>query len=225
MSATLFIVATPVGNVEDLSPRARRALTEVDLVVCEDTRHTGRLLSRLGLKQKLLSLHDHNERRRIPKVLFELEAGHDVALVSDAGTPLLSDPGFPLVRAALEAGYEVVPLPGPSALLAALVASGLPPYPFTFIGFPPPKTGRRRRFFARFAELDHTIVFFEGPHRIIASLADARSVLGDRPAVVARELTKLHEEFVRGPLSEIETELSSRPAIKGEICVVVGAAD
>lgn len=223
MSGTLFIVATPVGNLDDLSTRALKVLTEVRLVACEDTRHTGRLLSRLGIKKRLLSLHEHNEQRRIPGLIAELEAGGDVALVSDAGTPLLSDPGYPLVRAAIARNCAVVPVPGPSAVLAALVASGLPPYPFTFGGFPPPKRARRRRFFARFCDLGHTFVFFEGPHRILKSLADAGDVFGDRPSAVARELTKMHEEILRGRLSELATELESRPALKGEFCVVIGA--
>jgi 16S rRNA (cytidine1402-2'-O)-methyltransferase len=222
LSSTLFVVSTPIGNLKDLSSRAEDVLREVDVVACEDTRHTGRLLSGLGIKNRLLSLHEHNERRRIPGLMAELEGGADVALVSDAGTPLLSDPGYPLVRAAIENGYTVVPIPGPSAALSALVASGLPPYPFTFCGFPPPKRARRQRFFARFATLGHTLVYFEGPHRILASLSDAREALGDRQAAVARELTKLHEEVLRGSLSEIEATLSARPSMKGEFCVVIG---
>ena len=224
MSGTLFIVSTPIGNLEDLSARAEKVLRQVDVVACEDTRHTGRLLSRLGIKSRLRSLHEHNERHRIPGILADLDAGTDVALVSDAGTPLLSDPGYPLVRAAIEAGLSVVPIPGPSAALAALVASGLPPYPFTFCGFPPPKRARRQRFFARFADLGHTLVYFEGPHRILKSLEDASAVFGDRPAAVARELTKMHEEILRGSLSELAAELASRTSLKGEFCVVIGAA-
>ena len=224
MTGTLFIVSTPIGNLNDLSPRAQRVLAEVDIVACEDTRHTGRLLKRLGISSRLVSLHEHNEQRRLPGLLATLEAGNDVALVSDAGTPLLSDPGYPLVRAAIESDLHVVPVPGPSAALAALVASGLPPYPFTFGGFPPPKRSRRRRFFSRFSDLRHTFVFFEAPHRILGSLDDAREVFGDRPAAIARELTKMHEETLRGKLSELEAEIASRPSIKGEFCVVVGAS-
>ncbi len=153
MPGRLLLVSTPIGNLEDLSPRAARALAEADLVACEDTRHTGRLLAHLGLKKTLVSLHEHNERARLPQILAALEAGAAVAVVSDAGTPLLSDPGFPLVRAAVEAGHRVEPIPGPSAILAALVASGLPPYPFTFAGFPPPKSGKRRSFYRRLAPL------------------------------------------------------------------------
>jgi 16S rRNA (cytidine1402-2'-O)-methyltransferase len=219
----LLLVATPIGNLEDLSPRAARALAGADLVACEDTRRTGKLLAHLGARARLVSLHEQNERRRIPALLAALAAGKTVALVSDAGTPLLSDPGFPLVRAAIEAGTRVEPLPGPSALLAALVASGLPPYPFTFAGFPPPKPGRRRSFFRRFAALDHTLVVFESPHRLAASLDDAAAELGaGRPAALARELTKLHEEIVRGTLGELAERARATEPI-GEHVVVVGS--
>jgi 16S rRNA (cytidine1402-2'-O)-methyltransferase len=220
----LLVVATPIGNLEDLSPRARRAFEEADLVACEDTRRTGLLLSRLGVKRPLVSLHEHNERQRLPRLLAALEGGGTVALVSDAGTPLVSDPGYLLVREALSRGIRVEPVPGPSALLAVLVVSGLPPHPVTFCGFPPPKRGKRRAFYERFATLDHTLVVFESPHRLVASLADALEVLGDRPAAVGRELTKLHEEVVRGPLSEVLAELESRGGLKGECAVVLGGA-
>jgi 16S rRNA (cytidine1402-2'-O)-methyltransferase len=218
----LLVVSTPIGNLEDLSPRARRAFEAADLVACEDTRRTGRLLAGLGIKRRLVSLHEHNERARVPQLLEALERGEIVALASDAGTPLVSDPGFVLVREATRGGVRVEPIPGPSALLAALVASGLPPGPFTFAGFPPPKTGKRRSFYARFAELDHTLVFFESPHRLIRSLQDAAAELGDRPAAVGRELTKLHEEVLRGSLAELTAELSARDSLKGEFVVVVG---
>ena len=222
MPGKLSVVATPIGNLDDLTPRGREALAAADLIACEDTRHTGRLLAHLGLDKPLVSLHEHNERQRLPRLLAELAAGRTIALVSDAGTPLVSDPGYLLVREAAARGVRIEPLPGPSALLAALVASALPPHPFTFVGFPPPKPGKRRNFFRRLAELDHTLVFYESPHRVVASLADARSALGDRPAAVCRELTKLHEEILRGPLSELSDELAARPAVKGEIVVVVG---
>lgn len=218
----LLVVATPIGNLDDLSPRARRAFEEADRVACEDTRRTGLLLANLGIKRPLISLHEHNERRRLPRLLEALEQGETIALVSDAGTPLVSDPGYLLVREAVEKGVRVEPIPGPSALLAALVASALPPHPFTFCGFPPPKGGKRRTFYERFAGLDHTLVVFESPHRLLASLEDAVAVLGDRQAVVARELTKLHEEVIRGRLSEILETLGERPAIKGEIVLVIG---
>lgn len=218
----LLVVATPIGNLDDLSPRAREAFEEADLVACEDTRRTGLLLSRLGIKRPLVSLHEHNERRRLPRLLAALEGGETVALASDAGTPLISDPGYLLVREAVARGLRVEPIPGPSALLAALVVSGLPPHPFTFCGFPPPKGGKRRSFYERFTALDHTLVVYESPHRLVASLEDALEVLGDRPAAVARELTKLHEEVLRGTLSELLAELEARPSLKGEFVLVVG---
>jgi len=218
----LLVVSTPIGHLDDLSARARAALDDADVVACEDTRHSGRLLARLGLKKRLLSLHEHNERRRLPQILELLDRGLTVALVSDAGTPLLADPGFPLVREATRQGFRVEPVPGPSAVLAALVVSGLPPHPFTFAGFPPPKAGKRRRFYERFAALDHTLVVYESPHRLLASLDDALEVLGDRPAAICRELTKLHEETLRGPLVELITQLRERPALKGEFVLVLG---
>jgi 16S rRNA (cytidine1402-2'-O)-methyltransferase len=224
MSGELLIVSTPIGNLDDLSPRAPEALDRVAAVACEDTRRTGLLLSRLGMKKRLISLHEHNERRRLPQILGLLEEGESVALVSDAGTPLVADPGYPLVREAAAAGVRVTPIPGPSAVLAALVASALPPHPFTFLGFPPPKSGRRRRYFGRFRELDHTLVFYESPHRLLASLEDAAEILGPRPAVIGREITKLHEEWLRGTLPELLVELRRRPALKGEFVVVVGGA-
>lgn len=222
MPGKLTVVATPIGNLDDLSPRARSALSEADLIACEDTRHTGRMLARLGLETRLISLHEHNERQRVPHLLEQLEGGLQVALVSDAGTPLLSDPGFVLVRAAASEAIPVEHVPGASAILTALVVSALPPYPFTFLGFPPPRKGKRQRFFARFADLRHTLVFFESPHRIVVSLEDAIESLGDRPAAVGRELTKLHEEVLRGQISEIHAELAHRPSLKGEFTVVVG---
>jgi 16S rRNA (cytidine1402-2'-O)-methyltransferase len=220
----LYVVSTPIGNLGDLSERAARTLAEVDLVACEDTRHTGRLLKGLGLERRLVSLHEHNEAARLPRLLERLAAGESVALVSDAGTPLLSDPGYLLVREAIARGVDVRVVPGPSAALAALTLSGLPPHPFTFLGFPPPKAGRRRRFFRRFAQLEHTLVLFESPHRIRASLADLRGELGNRPVALAREMTKLHEEVLRGELDEVIEALEARSAVKGEIVLVVGGA-
>jgi 16S rRNA (cytidine1402-2'-O)-methyltransferase len=220
----LLVVATPIGNLDDLSPRARAALAGADLVACEDTRRTGLLLHHLGISRPLVSLHEHNERQRLPRLLADLEAGSTIALASDAGTPLLSDPGFLLVREAVARGIPIEPVPGPSALLAALVASGLPPYPFTFGGFPPPRAGKRRAFYRRLGGLGHTLVVYESPHRILASLADAQAELGDRPAAAGRELTKLHEEFLRGRLSEIHARLSELPALKGELTLVIGGA-
>jgi len=219
----LLVVATPIGNLDDLSARARQAFEAADLVACEDTRHTGRLLAHLGVKRPLVSLHEHNERQRLPRLLDELAAGRTIALASDAGTPLVSDPGYLLVREAISHGHRVEPIPGPSAALAALVVSGLPPHPFTFCGFPPPKRGKRRTFYERFADLAHTLVVYESPHRLLASLGDALEVLGDRPVAVARELTKLHEEVLRGGLAEVLAALRERPVIKGELVVVIGA--
>jgi 16S rRNA (cytidine1402-2'-O)-methyltransferase len=221
MPGKLLVVATPIGNLDDLSERARAAFESADLIACEDTRHTGRLLAHLGIKKPLISLHEHNERQRLPRLLADLEEGKVIAVASDAGTPLLSDPGFLLVREAAARGLRIEPIPGPSALLAALVASGLPPYPFTFAGFPPPKSGKRRTFYKEWAALGHTLIFFESPHRLLASLEDALAELGDRPAAVARELTKLHEEILRGPLSSILEELRGRVSLKGEFVVVV----
>lgn len=200
-------------------------LAAADVVACEDTRRTGRLLAHLGLRRPLRSLHEHNERRRVEEILRRLAEGQEVAVVSDAGTPLLSDPGFLAVRAAAAAGYVVRPVPGPSAVLAALVASGLPPHPFTFLGFPPPRSGRRRRFLERFADLDHTLVLFESPHRLLDSIDDLLTVLGDRPAAIAREMTKLHEEVLRGKLADLRERLAGRASLKGEFVVVVGGRE
>jgi len=228
VAGRLRIVATPIGNLADLTPRAREALLSADLIACEDTRRTGRLFQSLGAggrdrRPPLLPLHDHNEDRQIGRVLERLEQGDAVALVSDAGTPLVSDPGFRLARAAVAKNIPVEALPGPSAILAALVVSGLPPYPFTFLGFPPPKQGKRRRFFEAHADLTHTVVFFESPQRAAASLADAAAVFGEaREAAVARELTKLHEEVLRGSLADVAAEVAERGKLRGEVTVVVG---
>lgn len=221
-SGRLVVVSTPIGNLDDLSPRAQASLEEADLIACEDTRRTGRLMSHIGVKRRLLSVHEHNERNRVPQLLEALERGLTVALVSDAGTPLLSDPGYHVVKAAIEAGHAVEAVPGPSAPLAALVLSGLPPLPYTFVGFPPVKTGKRRRFYTEWGALDHSIVIFESPHRIVKSLRDAQEALGDRRAAVGRELTKLHEEVLRGTLSELIEILGERERVKGEIVVVLG---
>ncbi len=222
----IVVVATPIGNLKDVSGRARTALAEADLIACEDTRRTGLLLQHLGIeKRRLKSLHEHNEQRRIPEILEWVSTGSTVALVSDAGTPLISDPGYRLVRAAIAQGIEVDAAPGASAPIVALVLSGLPPHPFTFVGFPPPKRGARIRFLRRFESFDHTLILFEAPHRLVACLEDAIGVLGDRRAAVGRELTKLHQEIVRGRLSEIRQTLGARPKIKGEITLVIDRAD
>jgi len=224
MPGKLLIVSSPIGNLDDVSPRAQEALKQADLVACEDTRHSGRLLAHLGIHQRLVSLHQHNERRRLPQLKSQLQQGSTIALLSDAGTPLLSDPGYPLVQAAIELGCRIEPIPGPSALLAALVVSGLPTHAFTFAGFPPPKSGKRQRFYARYADLPHTLVFYESPHRLLASLSDAEAIFGDRPAAVARELTKLHEEVLRASLSQLRAVLGERPSLKGEFVLLIGPA-
>jgi 16S rRNA (cytidine1402-2'-O)-methyltransferase len=218
----LLVVATPIGNLGDLSARARQAIEAADLVACEDTRRSGLLLHGLGIKKPLLSLHEHNERQRLPRVLGALAGGSTVALLSDAGTPLVSDPGFLLVREAVALGAAVEAIPGPSAVLAALVVSGLPAIPFTFAGFPPPKSGKRRLFYRGLASLGHTLVIFESPHRLVASLEDAIAELGDRPASLARELTKLHEEILRGGLASLRERIAARLTLKGEFVLVVG---
>lgn len=221
----LVLVATPIGNLGDMTERGKSVLDDADLVACEDTRRTGQLLQLLGLDRRpLVSLHEHNEVRRIPEILRRLSDGESVALVSDAGTPLVSDPGFKLVRAAIEAGIPIEGVPGPSAPVLALALSGLPPLPFTFAGFAPAKRGQRHRFFERYASLDHTLVLFESPHRLVACLEDAAEILGERRAAVARELTKLHQEVVRGPLPQLAAEFGQRPGVKGEITLVVAAA-
>lgn len=223
--STLYVVSTPIGNVQDLSPRAESVLAGVDRVLAEDTRHTGVLFKRLGLKVTLVSLHAHNEASRIEQVLTWLEAGEELALVSDAGTPLVSDPGGRLVRAAVDAGHQVVPVPGPSAPLAALVASGLPCERFAFLGFVPRKGGERRAMLQRVAGSEETTVLFESPERLGALLSDlAAACGGERSAAVARELTKLHETVVRGTLDELVRYYDGRAA-RGEVTLVVGAAE
>ena len=216
-----MVIATPIGNLEDLSIRARESLITADLIACEDTRRTGRLMAHLGVKRPLLSLHEHNERGRLPQVIRALEEGKTIALVSDAGTPLLSDPGFLAVRACVDHGAQVAVVPGPSAALTALVVSGLAPIPHTFLGFPPVKTGKRRRFYERWGRLEHTLILFESPHRLIKSLLDLQAILGDRKIAVARELTKIHEEVVRGSCTEVLEILQARERIRGEIVLVV----
>ncbi|MFN3412551.1 MAG: 16S rRNA (cytidine(1402)-2'-O)-methyltransferase [Thermoanaerobaculum sp.] len=217
---TLFVVATPIGTLADLSPRARGVLASVAVILAEDTRRTGKLLAAAGISTKLLPFHEHNERKVLPGILAKLEAGMSVALVSDAGTPLLCDPGYRLVRACRLAGLPVAAVPGPSAVTAALSVAGLPPYPFTFLGFLPPKGEARKRFLRRFAELDHTLVVFLSPHRLSAELADCAQVLGgEREACLLAELSKVHERGEYGTLGALaeKTHLA-----KGEFTLVVG---
>jgi len=221
MSGTLYLVATPIGNLEDITHRAVRLLGEVSVIACEDTRHTRKLLNHYGINTRTISYHEHNERERAAELLKLLETGADVAIVSDAGTPGISDPGFQLARLAIEAGVQIVPVPGPSALIAALIASGLPTDEFFFGGFLPARSGARRTRLAELRSLPATLVFYEAPHRIAASLRDAHEVLGEREAVVARELTKMHEEIARGRLSELATRFASREHARGEMVLVI----
>jgi 16S rRNA (cytidine1402-2'-O)-methyltransferase len=218
----LYLVATPIGNLEDITLRALRILKEVDQIACEDTRHTQKLLNHYNIQKPLVSYHEHNEMTRAPELVLAMEQGAQIALVSDAGMPLVSDPGYRLVTLSLRHHLPVVPIPGAVALLAALSASGLPNEEFLFAGFLPARTGERRRALQRLRIEDRTIIFYEAPHRIEETLADAREILGDRPACLAREVTKLHEEFRRGTLSELAASLSERPA-RGEITLLIGA--
>lgn len=220
---TLYIVATPIGNREDISLRALRVLREVALVAAEDTRHTGQLLAHYGIAARYLSLHEHNERERAAEIVARLDAGDDVALVSDAGTPLIADPGARVVEAVRAAGHHVVPIPGPVALIAAAVSSGLVPGPFTFVGFLPPKRAARRAALASLRALPHPVICYEAPHRLAAMLADACDLLGDRPCALCRELTKLHEEIDVSTLAAAVRALEEKPA-RGEYVVIIGAA-
>lgn len=220
-SGCLYLVATPIGNLEDITLRALRILREADQIACEDTRHTQKLLNHYGIAKPLLSYHEHNEMTRAPELVLAMEQGAQIALVSDAGMPLVSDPGYRLVALALRHRLPVVPVPGPSALLAALSASGLPNEEFLFAGFLPARSGERKRALERLRIEDRTIILYEAPHRIEDAVADALEVLGDRPACLAREVTKLHEEFRRGTLSEIVASLAGKPA-RGEITLLIG---
>jgi 16S rRNA (cytidine1402-2'-O)-methyltransferase len=220
---TLYLVATPIGNLEDVTLRALRVLRAVQLIAAEDTRHTRKLLNHFEIPTPALSYHEHNKLARLDEVLAALAVG-DVALVSDAGTPALSDPGQELVRAALASGHRVVPVPGPAAAIAALVASGLPTDQFTFLGFLPRRPADRRAALAGVRDLPHTLVLYEAPHRLLASLDDLLAALGDRSAVVARELTKLHEEILRGRLSDLRARCAAGSGPRGEYTLVVAGA-
>lgn len=228
-SGGLWLVSTPIGNVADLSPRGVDALRGADLVLCEDTRHTERLLRALGLRAHLAALHEHNEDAAIPGVLARLRAGERIVLVSDAGTPLVSDPGYRLVRAAIEEGLPIGAVPGPNAAVMALVLSGLPPLPFLVLGFPPPRHAARLAAFGKLrkaerAGLRATLIWHEAPHRLAETLADLEATFGDRPAAVARELTKRFEEVCRSALPA----LAARYAIetpRGEITILLGPAE
>lgn len=224
-AGTLYVVATPIGNLDDITIRALKTLSAVDLIAAEDTRHTKRLLDRHALPAgRLISCHEHNEAERVAQLLAALREGKRVALVSDAGTPGVSDPGYRLVQAARAEGFSVVPIPGPSAAVTALSAAGLPTDAFLFVGFPPRKQGALKRDLAALAAQRATLIFYESPRRLLTLLQALRDALGDRRAVLARELTKIHEEFLCGSLSEISQTLAQRPALKGECTLLVSGA-
>lgn len=220
MPGTLSIVATPIGNLEDMTLRAIRTLKEVDLIAAEDTRHTRKLLAHFDIHTPMTSFFKGNEREKAAHVVAQMLEGKNVALVSDAGTPCISDPGYPLLVAAIEAGVVVIPIPGPSALAAALSAAGLPTDRFTFVGFLPDKPGKRRRAIEELAELPHTIAFYVSPWKAPATVKDCLEALGDRRACLCRELTKIHEEFLRGTLAELAAAVEARPP-KGEMVLAV----
>lgn len=225
MTGVLYIVATPIGNLEDLTLRALRILKEVQRIACEDTRQTRKLLAHYGISKPLVSYHEHNEAAVCHSLVERLLAGESVALVSDAGTPLISDPGYRIVAAARERGISVVPIPGPSALLAALSASGLPTDAFHFAGFLPAKRSRRQRLLEDLADEPATLVCYEAPHRILETLEDIERLMGPRRVVLARELTKVHEEFLTGSPSEVRASLAARPVVKGEITLLIARAE
>ncbi|HXF86596.1 MAG TPA: 16S rRNA (cytidine(1402)-2'-O)-methyltransferase [Anaerolineales bacterium] len=216
---TLYVVATPIGNLEDISPRVLRVLREVSLIAAEDTRHTGKLLEHFGIKTPLTSYYEHNKLHKLDSILDHLSKG-DVALVSDAGTPAINDPGYELVRAALASGFDVRPVPGPSAPITALSVSGLPANAFLYLGYLPHKAGERRKALEQVVDVPYTLIFLESPYRIIESLEDILSILGDRRICVAREMTKMFEEYWRGSLSEAVEYFRSQP-VRGEFTLVI----
>ena len=218
----LYIVSTPIGNMDDISLRALDTLAGVDRIACEDTRHTGKLLERHGINARLLPYHEHNAEHMRPAIMARLTHGETLALVSDAGTPLISDPGYKLVRKVIASGIYVTALPGPSAALMALTLSGLPSDRFMYAGFLPPKSGARRKALGELAAINTTLIIFESPRRLAASLADMTEMLGVRDIAVAREMTKLHEEVVRGDLADLAAHYADISAPKGEIVIVVG---
>jgi 16S rRNA (cytidine1402-2'-O)-methyltransferase len=225
VSGTLYVVATPIGNLEDITFRAVRILREVDRIACEDTRHTRKLLDHYNIATPVVSYHEHNEQTRSEELLRELQAGKNIALVSDAGTPLIADPGYRLVRKAREEGIPISPLPGPSAVLAALAASGLATDTFLFVGFLASKKSQRRKQLEELKSTPATVVFYEAPHRIVETLDDIAEILGARPIVLARELTKMHEEFLDGTAAEVREALAQRPSLKGEFTILIGKSE
>jgi len=220
----LYVVATPIGNLEDISLRAIRILKEADLVACEDTRQTLKLLAHFELRKRLVSYHEHNEITRAPEIVIELEQGAKVALVSDAGTPAISDPGHRLVSLCLRHGIKVVPVPGASAFVAALAASGMAIDEFVFIGFLPSRPVERRKALRALAAEERTLALYEAPHRLVETLEDALEILGNRPAVIAREVTKMYEEFLRGHLEDLLSGVRKKPP-RGEITLLIGPPD
>ena len=224
MSGTLYLVATPIGNLEDITFRAVRILKEADLIACEDTRQTRKLLDHYGIRKPTVSYHERNEAERAQELIAKMRQDATVALVSDAGTPLVSDPGYRLVAAAIGNEIRVCPIPGASAILTALAAAGLPTDAFRFCGFLPPKAGQRIKALETLRREDATLIFYEAPHRILETLADVEKILGGRPVVVARELTKVHEEFLRGAAATVRATLAQRGSVKGEITLLIGKA-
>ncbi len=226
MLPTLYLIATPIGNLEDITLRALRIMREeVVLIACEDTRTTQKLLNHFQIQKPLISYHEHNESTRTADLISAMERDGSIALVSDAGTPLISDPGYRLVQAAIEKGFPVIPLPGASAALVALAGAGLPTDQFRFAGFLPAKTGARRRALEALADEPATTIVYESPHRILETLLDMSQILGERKIALARELTKMHEEFLRGTADTIREELERRPSVKGEITLVIGGGE
>ncbi len=225
MTGTLYLVATPIGNLEDVTLRALRILKEVDLIACEDTRRTAKLLNHYAIATPRESLHEHNEAARTPRLLEALRQGRSIALVSDAGMPLISDPGFTLVSECTRMGIKVVPVPGPSSVLAALAGSGLPADRFYFSGFLPSRGSQRKKKLVELAGLTCTLILYEAPHRLLESLEDMVEILGPRSACLARELTKIHEEWLHGTLREILDILKARPPVRGEITLVVAGGE
>jgi len=223
VAGVLYVVATPIGNLEDITFRALRILKEVDLIAAEDTRHTKKLLTHYDISTPLTSYHDHIETVKAPALITQLQAGKNIALVSDAGTPGIADPGYRLVKGAVDAGISVVPLPGPSAVLALLSIGGLPTDRFVFEGFLPAKASQRRKTLQRLTQEERTIFFLESPHRLLDTLLDIENILGGRAIVIGRELTKMHEEVLRGSVNEVRTLLQSRD-IKGEVAILVSGA-
>jgi 16S rRNA (cytidine1402-2'-O)-methyltransferase len=220
----LYVVATPIGNLEDITLRALRVLKEVDVIACEDTRQTLKLLSHFEIQKRLISYHEHNEITQAPELVIEMEQGAKVALVTDAGTPAISDPGHRLVTLCLRHEIPIIPIPGPSAFVAALSASGIPSDEFSFVGFLPSRQSERRKTLRAIGSEPRTLVLYEAPHRVLDTLEDALEILGNRPAVIARELTKVYEEFVRGYLQDL-VEAARKKKARGEITLLIGPAD